>query len=467
MNMFGNKRPILYVSRETIVPAVAVGSGASLTVKREKELSWTKETLAQTFLDLKKDLVGPFSVILDEGISFTIAVSIPADVKEERSFVRIKAIEMIPEDISEFGWDFKEALASIDKKDKMVQVVAADASCYALLARAAKDAGVKVTAMEPMVCSLARIIALRKESIMVFYKLPDTERTIAFLSYHGVVFFTESFSVQPVGKDLVKLFQFARERTDFVPSVVLLAGDLTALDEKTPEFGEYTVERADLDPFVGMAMKTDAEGDDAASLNIPLVAQSSSQEKDLEGKIVGISEIGNEGGVGRYEPIGLADASVERYPQGKRFTYAILTIAAIVAVANGVIWYERNQTEQQIELLIGTPSLIVATSSAGISASSFPGRADYPIEVLNGGGKSGAAAAAGKFLTSGGYTVADTGNADNDSYQGITVSYQSNVPSAYRTGLENDLAAQYDTIPSMGSVLGPQEKVEVVIIIGK
>ncbi len=162
--------------------------------------------------------------------------------------MRIKAAEDVPEEIGDFGWDFKEVLESADKKNKIVQFASLDNQFYKDLSAAVKDSGIKIEAVEPIACSLARLLEKRPEPVLVIHK---AIKFLTFLSYRGLVFFVESFDIEPTQEEIVKFSEFVKEKFGFFPKEVFLSGKFKILSEKTSAFAGWDVEKGELDFFPG------------------------------------------------------------------------------------------------------------------------------------------------------------------------------------------------------------------------
>ncbi len=465
--MLHSKKQILYIREGFIQPAAASGPLRSPGIEREHEVPWTRETLTETLLDLKKKFGGTFSVILDDDLTFTFGISIPADTKEEKSFVRIKAAEEVPEEIGDSGWDFKEVLGSPDKKTKIVQFASVDGKFYKDFSKAVQESEIKIASMEPVSCSLARLLAERPEPVLVIHKGP---KNLVFLSYHRLVFFVESFDAEPTSKELLKFLEFVKEKFNVAPKVVFLSGKFDVLKNDDPAFAGCKVETGELDPFSGMAMKGSAGDNDEVSVNILLMSAQPSGEDALSKKIVGISEIDKEPGAGDYVPLGLDDEAVRKYPQGRSFTYVIFGCSLLIMAINGIILFQRSQ----VQALISNAPIVIVTHPAPVSVPSSQTTATssqvldlkaYNIEILNGSGKSGAAKAMQTLLEAKGFKVAMTGNASSSNYQNTVLSYKDSVPSDYRNAVEQALKTVYNIKET--SPLPSGGKVDLKVIIGK
>ena len=479
--MSGAPKFIIYFSSQTIQLATVGGSVSSRKIEREKEVPWTKEALSAMLIGIKKKIRGaPAFIIVDDDLAFTFGITVPADVQEEKSFVRIKASQTVPEEIDGTGWDFKDVLESVDKKNKIVQFASVDNQFCALLTKSIVDSGIEIESAEPMVCSLARLLKKRPEPTLVIYK---KEKILVFLAYQGLVFSVESFDSEPTQDQIAKFLEFIKGEFGFAAQTVFLSGKFAALGSATSGLLGLKVEVGELDPFLGMAMKNDSAGKDEATLNIKFTTEKLSKERKLERKIVGISEVGNEPGMEQYEPIGFEEKSSRSHAPGLVFNTVILGLSFLVLLGNGIILYQRNRAAVPSVVTIPPATTapivvspvptatsttvvpIVATSSATTTAISSPAAdlAAYHIEILNGGGKTGAAKILETDLVAQGFIVSAVGNASSFNNIDTVVGYKDSVPDDYRRALGQVLEAGHVVVPGPSIAAGSRFDIEIII----
>ena len=488
---------VLFFSQKKIRTATIGGSAASLKIEQKDEIPWITETLSETLIDIKRRC-GNASVLImvDDDLAFTFGITVPADIVEERNFVRIKAAETVPEMIDDFGWDFKDVLESVDKKNKIVQFASLDDQFYAALSKAVRESEIKITAIEPMTCSLARLLEKEPEPSLVIYK---KEKILMFLTYHGLVFAVESFDAEPTPEVIGKFLAFAKEEFGFAPKTVFLSGKFSTLGDTTPGFAGWKVTKGELDPFQGIARKLDMAGKDEATLNIVIDTRTTPKEKRFDNKIVGISETGKEPGMESYEPIGLEEDADQGRVHGLVFNTIILVASFLVLLGNGFILYQRNQEDkifngatvltpsaagQNLSAVaptstVSTPSGTAATiaaettttntsSSPTIAVASSSPVIDfgaYTIEILNGGGVTGAAKTLAAALTARGFKISTVGNAPASDSTSTVVDYKDSVPSNYRNALGRIMRFRYNF--TEGPSVDAGENFDVEIVIGK
>jgi hypothetical protein len=141
-----------------------------------------------------------------------------------------------------------------------------------------------------------------------------------------------------------------------------------------------------------------------------------------------------------------------------------LFVSLFVIVANGIFLYQTNKTENalsaQPDLSLPWQSKPVVQSSPAVDLKA------YSIEILNGSGKAGAARAMADNLSAQGFSAAMVANASSPNATSTTISYKTDIPTAYREAISAALSIMYNVI-DMGSALNPNGNVDVMIVIGE
>lgn len=119
-----------------------------------------------------------------------------------------------------------------------------------------------------------------------------------------------------------------------------------------------------------------------------------------------------------------------------------------------------------------TPTKAAATATPAPKPSSNPkdsatglDRSTLSVQVLNGSGVAGAAKKASDVLSGFGYSIASTGNADKEDYQGVTIQVKS-AKSSFAALLKKDMSTDY-TVTSSTSDLSASSSADALVIIGK
>ena len=148
------------------------------------------------------------------------------------------------------------------------------------------------------------------------------------------------------------------------------------------------------------------------------------------------------------------------------YLWAIGVVACCIAIGAGLIIFTSRGTFKSISLRSfiskSTPTPIPRTPAPTPSELK---RDAITIQVLNGGGKAGAASTMKKLLEEKGYAVSDTGNADSYTYDLTQVSVKAGK-SAYIPILEKDLKSSY-SLGTSSATLDDSLSYDVRIIVGK
>ena len=133
------------------------------------------------------------------------------------------------------------------------------------------------------------------------------------------------------------------------------------------------------------------------------------------------------------------------------------------ALLGGIIFYQKGIGKVPIE----TPTPEATPEAAATPIPTPLAKADlakYPINVENGSGIPGTAASAKTLLESAGFSVDNTGNADNYNYTDTIIETKSDVPGAFITQLTTALSGVYKV--GTPTSLPDSSTDEVVVIIG-
>lgn len=140
---------------------------------------------------------------------------------------------------------------------------------------------------------------------------------------------------------------------------------------------------------------------------------------------------------------------------------AVLGIALVVG--GGLILVSRGQlTLPAISLTQPTPTVTPPPTQPTLMPLA---KNEITLEVLNGGGVPGAASQMKAFLEEKGYTVSDTGNTEEYTYEQTEIHVKS-AKEAYLTILEDDISESY-TVGTLKATLAESEPYDVRIIVGK
>lgn len=151
----------------------------------------------------------------------------------------------------------------------------------------------------------------------------------------------------------------------------------------------------------------------------------------------------------------------KRSPSRSIMTWAIVSIVACIVVGGGLLLFSGKE---KIPSLFTSPT---PTSTSTPIPSPIPAELKkdaITVEVLNGSGVAGVAGKMKTLLEEKGYTVSDTGNADNYKYKNTEIIVKAGKE-GYIKLLEEDLQGAY-TIGTSAATLEEDAKADVHVIVG-
>lgn len=166
--MFTWKYGILFFSKNTIEWRVIDRSGVSLS---HRSFDYTAETLSEVLVTVGALWQGNIRVILGEELVYVTELSIPGGKTLTRVVVLEEALQSIPEDLKQTGWDFERA-HTIRRRGAeeffRVQVVVVEKTFSEQLRVALRESGLVVESMisESYALSLMEADASRVTVIM-------------------------------------------------------------------------------------------------------------------------------------------------------------------------------------------------------------------------------------------------------------------------------------------------------------
>lgn len=160
--------------------------------------------------------------------------------------------------------------------------------------------------------------------------------------------------------------------------------------------------------------------------------------------------------------VGSEIASQKSGSSKKLFLWALIVIIIAIVVGGGLIAMTSGASVPFMAQPSPTPT--PAPTPTPTPAASLD-RKDLTIQVLNGGGVVGAAGKMKAFLEEKGYTVSDTGNTEEYTYEQTEILVKAEKQ-AYLSLLEEDLGEDY-TIGTTAATLDDDSSYDAVITVGK
>lgn len=441
-----NKTTVIWLYNSRLKAVEARLDKDSYQVKVETEQSFSSHSfdeLAHAFKVVKKELrTEAIRLMLPEEKTFLRVITFPLSMGLNRELVRQKAQEVLPENIKEGYFDWREAGETAT--EKLVQVFAASQVYLNFVRSAAKQAGLEIESFESPSLAVARLLAQKETPVAAV--LP-ADGIIICVCYQGAVY--QSVVLE--------------DQSDLETKLNGLKGEVKK------QLGRDVAEtiREGLDPIRGALMKEDLRGEDEAVLNLP-----SRQPEEINTNSISAQEEQPMEAEQTNDPEVKLRSLVTPVPgrgTKKGFLWGILAVVILVAIGGGVYFFTRNREGSEPEVTIAPTAAILPTfpPTGTPEASPTPklDRADLQIRILNGSGEPGGAGQVQEYLEGLGYEVVSVGNADNFNYDQTQVSLKEELLS-FSDLLISDLAEEYEVSTGVG-VVEPEEEYEALVILGR
>lgn len=470
--MFKSKKTIIYLTKNKL-RAGFVTTRPPLKATDLIESDWSLENLGQVLAQVKIKLKAKkIRVLVGEELSYVVSLAIPKTEVKEKDAIKLKLQEVIPENLDESVWDFKETAQTKDKK--IVQVVAFVKSFFEVLSAGLNQAGIEAEAIEPTSLALARLTETEKQPHLIIHKSLEA---LALVADHGLVVASETFDSQVNLPKIGQLLDFVSRHFNITPAKVILSGDMEGFDTKQLEAKDRQIEQKNLDPMIGLALKQDLKGKDEEVLNLKVLNIASTpkpNQNDSESKIekeIVEEEIKNKEEFpknNRQPQVFLSDT--QKPPLvNKKLLIIFLVILLLSGLTLGGIFTYRSLTKPEAKPEATPTPVVEATPTPEISPSSTPevkiNLADYSVQILNGSGVAGEAGAVQEILTAEGFESIDTGNADSYDYSDTEVQVKKDTPEVVFETIERALNSEYTVLKS-DKILAEDSGYDILVIVG-
>lgn len=391
----------MFTKRIAICAAAASGMTATLFLQTRKGFVFEKRIEQATFSSLKSQYhITEVRMLLSENDTYLKLIELPNGVVATRDLVREHMRSVVPEPIDDGFMDWK----TVDSMGGgvSVQVFVVKASVLAPLLASARAAGIVITACEPPSLAMARLTKHIKEAFLLVY--PQVQPGYLIAVSGGKVLEVASVDALHSLEDAKKSF------VDYVKK--LWGVTVTAIATDVPN------------PMLGLAAKTDFQGEDMNVLTIPSAGYAKqTRSLSIPFIIIGVAVL-------------------------------VFTIAFFVIRKSGTKSAASN-----------------AESSAASVVSPAPTPTEKPVqksqlavEIQNGNGEAGLAGKWKTVLAKAGYSTITTGNADNYEYTGVTIQAKTAGIAAV---LLEDVKPAYAAASVSGTFLDSTSSVDAIVIVGR
>jgi hypothetical protein len=268
--MFSSDKNVLLITA-TRIKAGKVSSGKNPKLKQTVEFEWNWQNLTSTFVEVKKKMGDNFRIAVDESFVYVTSFMIPNAPGKEREVVQNTAAEIIPENVQQMIWDFKDIsphLIEVPSGQKLVQFVGGTQAFFNRLLQSLQEADLHYEAIEPLSFSVARLVSSYNEPLLVvtMNQLP----TLTLID-DSCVITTET--IPKLEKKYIDQFiSFNKDKVHITPSQIFFTGNLNGVSPQEYQTEQVQVGILEADPMVGAALKNDIKGNDNQVLNLDLTS---------------------------------------------------------------------------------------------------------------------------------------------------------------------------------------------------
>src|SRR3989338_10519484 len=122
----------------------------------------------------------------------------------------------------------------------------------------------------------------------------------------------------------------------------------------------------------------------------------------------------------------------------KKNILLVFVVLLIIGLASGGYMFTRKNKKPAKT----TETFVTSAQEPTVEPTTEPQKSDFPILVLNGSGKVGAAGTMQKILEDAGYTVADKDNADSYDYVKTEIRLKKNVAPSFADELKQAIESK-------------------------
>lgn len=264
--MFSSKKTVIFITKSKVkITRVDLGKPKETIIG---EFDWTQESLSNSLSKFTKIIGNSARLVLSEDFVYVIFLSFPNDAVLNKDIIRQKAQELIPENLNETVWDYKEIPSVSSSYPKKIQVAASVKKLFENLSLSFFKSSLHVQQIEPLSFSLARF-AKNQEEIILFIYIYD--KVFLTLVQNGVIQATERIEL-PLNRDKVnKFIAFTKQQMKVIPERIIFCGNTGDINLKEYEDKNFKTEIQDLSPTISLAYKKPIENNNGKELNIELV----------------------------------------------------------------------------------------------------------------------------------------------------------------------------------------------------
>lgn len=264
--MFESKKSILFITKSKVkITKVTLGKFKETIIG---EFDWTQETLSNSLSKFRKIIGNSARLVLSEDFVYVALLSFPYGTILNKDIIKQKAQELIPENLNETVWDYREIPSVSSAQSKKIQVAAVVKKLFENLSWLILKSGLHVQQIEPLSFSFSRFAKNQEKSILFIYIYGEVFLTLV---QKDAILATERLEL-PLNKDkLNKFIAFTKQELAVSPEKIIFCGNTGDLNLIEYEIESIKTEIQDLSPTMSLAYKKPIKGAHEKELNIELM----------------------------------------------------------------------------------------------------------------------------------------------------------------------------------------------------
>lgn len=277
--MFNSKKSVIFITKSK-VKITAVTLGGKPKENPIGEFEWSPENFLNNLETYKKNIGNSARILLSEDFVYVVVLTFPESVILNRTIILEKAQELIPQNLNETIWDFKEVLDIPSSKDHLrkIQVAATVKSLFENLSKLIYKSGLNIETVEPLSFALARLAKNQEKPILFIYIY---DKAYLVLVKNEIVFETQILDLPIDAKKLDKFISFTKEQSQIMPDRIIFGGNTSGINLKEYESKNYKTEIQNLSPAISSSYKKTNKDNDEKELNLELLKNFKLDEKPV------------------------------------------------------------------------------------------------------------------------------------------------------------------------------------------
>ena len=267
--MADDKQIILYITKNKIW-----ARDFSTTQPKVTEYQWDGQDPTEAF----KSIAATFKtdktiIVLGNKLSYVVVLgATPEQANREKILEEAKAL--IPEDLSDYNFDWKQVVINPENNLNTIQVIATPKAVINTLSYAAKASNLEITAIVPVSVILAEATKNIKVPHLILW---DGQEKLGIVALAGTAYFSEAVSDNFQTK-ITELTSFTKDKFNFHIDTIMLSWQ-----QNPPNFTQgWKVQKVTLDPLNLAASNQPSSGKDSQVLEIKPIENPTSPQPQAQ-----------------------------------------------------------------------------------------------------------------------------------------------------------------------------------------